>query len=209
MKLIHNNKLININNFLKEKNYKKALDLIEELEKSNFDNKEILKVKNKIFLETKNWLNYKKNNIKLLALVSYKKKIYYNIGVACFNLGNLRDACNYFNKSLGWSSGPTALWLASEHDHNIIYMIGFDYMGLGAGKLYNNVYANTKNYMQEGNRATYYHNWLRQTEEVIRKNQQINYCRVILPDNLQTHKLNSFVNYNTMLVDDFHIKVKI
>ena len=116
---------------------------------------------------------------------------------------------NYFNKSLGWSSGPTALWLASEHNHNIIYMIGFDYMGLGAGKLYNNVYANTKNYMQEGNRATYYHNWLRQTEDVIRKNPQINYCRVILPDNLQTHKLNSFVNYNTILVDDFHITVKI
>lgn len=124
MKLIHNNKLININNFLKEKNYKKALDLIEELEKSNFDNKEILKVKNKIFLETKNWLNYKKNNIKLLALVSYKNKIYYNIGVACFNLGNLRDACNYFNKSLN----------TGTENYNCHISLGLTYKSLGKYK---------------------------------------------------------------------------
>lgn len=116
---------------------------------------------------------------------------------------------NYFDKSLGWSSGPTALHLASQHKHSIIYMLGFDYMGLDAGKRYNNVYANTKNYMNEHDRATYYHNWLRQTEDILRKYPQINYCRVILPDNLQTHKLNSFVNYNTMLVDDFQIKLGI
>ncbi len=116
---------------------------------------------------------------------------------------------NYFDQSLGWSSGPTALHLASQHKHSIIYMLGFDYMGLDAGKRYNNVYANTKNYMKEHDRATYYHNWLRQTEDILRKYPQINYCRVILPDNLQTHKLNSFVNYNTMLVDDFQVKLKI
>lgn len=115
---------------------------------------------------------------------------------------------NYFEKSLGWSSGPTALNLASEHKNNIIYMLGFDYMGIDNGKLYNNVYANTKNYMNKTDRATYYHNWLRQTEDVFRKNQQIKYCRIILPDNLQTHKLNSFVNYSTMLVDDFRVKLE-
>ena len=116
---------------------------------------------------------------------------------------------NYFDQSLSWSSGPTELHISSQHKHSIIYMLGFDYMGLDAGKRYNNVYANTKNYMKEHDRATYYHNWLRQTEDILRKYPQINYCRVILPDNLQTHKLNSFVNYNTMLVDDFQVKLKI
>ncbi|MGY8864078.1 MAG: hypothetical protein ACKVJK_00480 [Methylophagaceae bacterium] len=116
---------------------------------------------------------------------------------------------NYFEKSLGWSSGPTALHLASEHDHDVIYILGFDYMGVDSGKRYNNVYANTKNYMKEDNSAIYYHNWLRQTEDIFRKYPRIRYCRIIRPDNLQTTKLNSFVNYTTMLVDDFHLKLEI
>jgi hypothetical protein len=116
---------------------------------------------------------------------------------------------NYFEKSLGWSSGPTALHLASEHDHDVIYILGFDYMGVDSGKRYNNVYANTKNYMKEDNSSIYYHNWLRQTEDIFRKYPRIRYCRIIRPDNLQTTKLNSFVNYTTMLVDDFHLKLEI
>ena len=116
---------------------------------------------------------------------------------------------NILNPSKGWSSGPTALHLASEHDHDVIYILGFDYMGVDSGKRYNNVYANTKNYMKEDNSAIYYHNWLRQTEDIFRKYPRIRYCRIIRPDNLQTTKLNSFVNYTTMLVDDFHLKLEI
>ena len=37
---------------------------------------------------------------------------------------------NYFQPSKGWSSGPTALWLAAEHGYDDIYILGFDYAGL-------------------------------------------------------------------------------
>ena len=46
---------------------------------------------------------------------------------------------NYFDDPKGWSSGPTALWLATygkAHDHNEIYILGFDYEGL-EGKINN------------------------------------------------------------------------
>ena len=35
----------------------------------------------------------------------------------------------YFQPSKGWSSGPTALWLASTHPHDTIYILGFDFQG--------------------------------------------------------------------------------
>ena len=37
---------------------------------------------------------------------------------------------NFFEESLGWSSGPTALWLATYgkgHDNDPIYILGFDF----------------------------------------------------------------------------------
>ena len=29
---------------------------------------------------------------------------------------------NYFEPSLGWSSGPTALWLCCSHNHQMVYL---------------------------------------------------------------------------------------
>ena len=68
---------------------------------------------------------------------------------------------NYFNPSKGWSSGPTALYLASEHDNEEIYILGFDYQGLD--NKVNNVYADTTNYKKSTDKATYFGNWLKQT----------------------------------------------
>ena len=40
------------------------------------------------------------------------------------------DNVKWFQPSLGWSSGPTALWLASDMtDYDTIYIIGFDFEG--------------------------------------------------------------------------------
>src|SRR6056297_1854 len=33
---------------------------------------------------------------------------------------------NFFKPSKGWSSGPTALWLASQHGYEKIFILGFD-----------------------------------------------------------------------------------
>lgn len=84
---------------------------------------------------------------------------------------------NYFEKSLGWSSGPTALTLASNHSYDEIYIIGFDYSSQD-GYL-NNIYAGTENYRKVSDKATYYGNWLKQTYNCIKRNPKIRYIRII------------------------------
>ena len=41
---------------------------------------------------------------------------------------------HYFEPSLGWSSGPSALSLCSTHNHKAIYILGFDFQGIGNEK---------------------------------------------------------------------------
>ena len=113
------------------------------------------------------------------------------------------EGLNYFRPSKGWSSGPTALWLASQHGYKTIYILGFDYTGLNDGKLVNNMYAGTPNYKKINDTATYYGNWLRQTKAVIQENKTINFVRVIAPDNFQPGELNNFSNLSTITVDSF------
>lgn len=94
---------------------------------------------------------------------------------------------NLFNPNLGWSSGPSALNLAGEHSYKIIYILGFDYVGIGKNKEHvNNIYSGTINYKQKGDRATYYGNWSRQTATTIKKFPNTKYIRVI-------EDINSFV----------------
>jgi hypothetical protein len=81
--------------------------------------------------------------------------------------------------SLGWSSGPTALNLAAQHSANEIYIIGFDYTGLN-GYL-NNVYADSVNYRKSTDTATYFGNWKRQTEQVLKNYSKTKFYRVVTP----------------------------
>jgi len=113
------------------------------------------------------------------------------------------EGLNYFRPSKGWSSGPTALHLASEHQHDSIFILGFDYKGLENGKRVNNVYAGTPNYKKTTDAATYYGNWLKQTSTVIKNNPQITFYRVIAPDNFQPQELNKFSNLKHITVEDF------
>lgn len=110
---------------------------------------------------------------------------------------------NYFQPSKGWSSGPTALWLASQHGYETIYILGFDYRGLEDGKRFNNIYADTHNYKKSIDGATFFGNWLRQTKSVIQEHQKIHYVRVIAPDNYQPEELNKFDNFSTITVENF------
>ena len=70
---------------------------------------------------------------------------------------------HYFDEPLGWSSGPTALWLATYgdpknprlHQHDTIYILGFDFKGTDADAnngegvdlliTYMQIHKNTKN----------------------------------------------------------------
>ena len=62
---------------------------------------------------------------------------------------NGMNGFNLFTPSKGWSSGPTALWLASTHDKQTIYIVGFDYHGID-DKI-NNIYADSPNYKKVAN----------------------------------------------------------
>lgn len=94
---------------------------------------------------------------------------------------------NFFSPHKGWSSGPTALWFAATQGHTSIYIFGFDYQGLN-GK-FNNVYADTFNYKRSSDSATYFGNWLSQTEKTIKEFKHIKFFRVaesgaFIPDKL-------------------------
>ena len=110
---------------------------------------------------------------------------------------------NVFHPSKGWSSGPTALWLATQHQHEKVFILGFDYQGLEDGKRLNNIYADTPNYKKSMEGATFFGNWLRQTQTVIKDNPHTTYYRVIQPDNYIPDQLNSFANLKTIFVEDF------
>jgi hypothetical protein len=129
----------------------------------------------------------------------HKNTVWTNPNKSYHKIQNL----NFFNPSKGWSSGPTALWLASQHGYKNIFMLGFDYKGLDNGKKLNNIYADTANYKKSTDSATFFGNWLRQTKSVIAENPKINYFRVIAPDNYCPEELNKFRNYKTVTVDQF------
>jgi len=107
-----------------------------------------------------------------------------------------KNHINFFNPHKGWSSGPTALWLASSNRHKEIYILGFDYQGLN-GK-FNNVYADTYNYKKSTDTATFFGNWLSQTERVIKEFRDTKFYRVInsgdfIPDKLGPN-LNNLIH---------------
>ena len=105
----------------------------------------------------------------------------------------------------GWSSGPTALMLASQQGHKVIYIMGFDYVGLGdQQETVNNVYAGTKNYKGVNDRATYYGNWQRQTMMCINQFPKTKYYRITksMNDYIPDH-LKDLTNLSHITVDDF------
>ena len=129
----------------------------------------------------------------------HRNEVWTNPNRSYQNIKNL----NYFNPSKGWSSGPTALWLASQHSYKTIFILGFDYRGLNDGKLLNNIYADTANYKKSTDSATFFGNWMRQTKSVLKDHPEIKYVRVIQPDNYDPEELNTFDNYSTIFVEDF------
>lgn len=112
---------------------------------------------------------------------------------------------NYFTPSKGWSSGPTALHLSASHKNTKIYILGFDYVGLGEEQdQINNVYAGSYNYKPVNNKATYFGNWLRQTATVIQSQPNKRFIRVVPESNAYDPKeLSNFRNYETITTTNF------
>ena len=131
-------------------------------------------------------------------------KVYTNHNKTFRDIENLK----ILNPSKGWSSGPTALDLASDHGHELIYIIGFDFKGTTgtgkAGDLVNNLYAGTLNYKREYDPATYYGNWERQVGIIPQRNHKKRYIRVVSEgDKFAPKGLQPFTNLKHMTVEEF------
>ena len=140
-------------------------------------------------IEEINESGYQKNN-----------SVWTNYNIKYKNFENF----NYFESNLGWSSGPTALNLATSHGPNEVYIFGFDYEGL-KGKI-NNVYANSNNYKKSTDPATYNGNWLRQTDTIIKDNPNIIYFRVNVENFYETKW--DHPNYKSIFFKDFKDFIK-
>ena len=115
---------------------------------------------------------------------------------------------NFFQPSKGWSSGPTALWLASDMtSYDTIYILGFDFEGTGT--LVNNIYAGTQNYKSANEKATFYGNWLKQTTITCQNNPQKRYIRVLGESFFTPPELTNLDNVSNMHVKDFKNSFKI
>ena len=93
------------------------------------------------------------------------------------------DHVKWFQPSLGWSSGPTALRLACDRKHDEIYILGFDYQGHKNDKApqrtqFNNLYKDTRNYKKSKDESTFYGNWMNQTKRCLQDFKKINFTRV-------------------------------
>lgn len=126
-------------------------------------------------------------------------QVWTNYNKAYENLKNL----NYFKPSKGWSSGPTALHMATQNGFKTIYILGFDYKGLDDGRKFNNMFAGTHNYKKPTDGATYYGNWLKQTKTVIEQNPTVQYVRVVEPNTFMPPELNNLSNLRTMQKEVF------
>lgn len=110
---------------------------------------------------------------------------------------------NFFQPSKGWSSGPTALHLASEHKNNEIYILGFDYVGLDNNTKVNNLYAGSFNYKKQHDGATYHGNWLKQTCITCQKFSKKRYIRVLGEPNFIPKEFESIPNIEHISIEDF------
>jgi hypothetical protein len=108
---------------------------------------------------------------------------------------------NFFSPHKGWSSGPTALWFAASNGHLKINILGFDFQGID-GK-FNNVYADTYNYKKSNEAATYYGNWLNQTQRIIEEFKHIKFTRVVEEDAYHPEIFTDLKNLNTVSYDEF------
>lgn len=112
-----------------------------------------------------------------------------------------KNNINLFSPHKGWSSGPTALWMAAQKGFKKIYILGFDYQGVESK--FNNVYADTFNYKKSTDSATFHGNWLSQTDRVVKEHKSTKFYRVneeggYLPSQLTNHPNLEHINFSKL-----------
>ena len=119
-----------------------------------------------------------------------------------------KNHIRWFQPSLGWSSGPTALKMAADRKFATIYILGFDYQGHSKGDkhkqyAFNNVFKDTRNYKKSKDEATFHGNWLNQTKRVLADYQNIQFVRVMPANSFKPHDLEFNKNFKNMEINEF------
>lgn len=112
------------------------------------------------------------------------------------------DKLHFFKNARGWSSGPTALLKACQDGHKEIFILGFDYYGIDNN--FNNVYADTPNYKRSNDTATYYGNWMRQTEICMKEFPGVLFYRIVGPETKVISEWSQINNLKQISYDDFY-----
>lgn len=108
----------------------------------------------------------------------------------------------FFKNPRGWSSGPTALQKACHDGHKELFILGFDYYGID--NRFNNVYSDTPNYKKSNETATYYGNWMRQTETCFKEFPDRYFYRVVGSDTKVVDEWQKVNNLRQITYDQFY-----
>ena len=126
----------------------------------------------------------------------------------------VKNHVQWFQPSLGWSSGPTALRRACERKFKKIYILGFDYQGhIDAHKKnrhkLNNIFKDTRNYKKSKDEATFYGNWMNQTKRCLQDFPDTKFIRVTPQGWFRPKDLEWNGNLSSMDVEDFLVQFKL
>jgi hypothetical protein len=135
-------------------------------------------------------------------------KVWSNFNVQYNKHQNILDHVKWFQPSLGWSSGPTALRLACDQKFKEVYILGFDYQGHIDDKKtnrhkFNNLYKDTRNYKKTNDEATFYGNWMNQTKRCLQDFKDTNFYRVTPTGGFQPKDLEWNDNLKHVNTEEF------
>ena len=147
-----------------------------------------------------------------------KHQVWSNFNAQYNKNKKILDHVKWFQPSLGWSSGPTALRMACDRGFKEIYILGFDYQGFVDEKRtnrhkFNNLYKDTRNYKKSKDEATFYGNWMNQTKRCLQDFKDVKFYRVIPKGWFQPKDLELKNNITHMtpeeLASKFNLEIKI
>jgi hypothetical protein len=117
------------------------------------------------------------------------------------NLGARPVPTDYY----GNSSGPIACALAALDGHDEIYLLGFD-LGPTADQTFNNMYAGTEFYKEQGARPTFTGNWIKQLTTVFKNFSTVRFHRVRGETTADIAELQKILNFSHCSLEQFQTK---
>lgn len=116
------------------------------------------------------------------------------------------DAQTVPHEYYGYSSGPIAVGIAAQDQHDKIYMLGFD-LGPTATQKFNNIYAGTEFYKPVDANPTYTGNWIKQICRIMRDYPHTKFYRVCGPTTAPITELTALPNLILVDLDTFQNRI--